>query len=224
MKEFVKLLMLIQQTSNEFKLTLKLAAQCWNHLLLQVNKSDQKKVSEKRKARRAEDFQYAEVHFSDLKEWIFARKISPAGLKGWQLEDEVNDEQKEDDGVTMKFFKVAEDAFKYLETVNHVVIEELGQGQYMAINAETQHNFLLMEERSNYWCNLFCYPAHPLLVKFYNPSAPMIIPERVTECCGISMFTKPESKYFRPAGSARAFLTFEKSGLHNNCSQVPFHL
>ena len=208
-QEFVKLLMLVQQTSKEFKLTLKLASQCWTHLLLQVNKSDQAKVSEKRKAQSAGDFQYAEVHFSDLKEWIFARQISPAGLKGWQLEDEVNDEHKEeDDDGTMKFFKVAEDAFKYLETINRVVIEELGQGQYMAINAETGDNFFLMEERSNYWCSLCCYPANPLLVKFYNPSAPMIIPEQKKKCCGVSMFTKPESKYFRPAGSARAFLTF----------------
>ena len=213
-EEFLSLMMMIQynplQGQHASDLTIELSTDCWNAVL--ARESEQHMCySKKNKEER-------EIHFASLKSWIFQRELTPNALRSWSTEGDA-EVQIETETVKGTRFTSAKDVFVYLDTVNHIVIEQLDEGQYLVSNCEDKHPFLLLEERSDFWCNMLCYPAHPFFFKFYNPSRPFKIPAKKGSCCG-GKATK-ESIYFQARGN-NALMTFERSGLFSNCSQMPF--
>jgi hypothetical protein len=168
-KEFLGLLMMIQYNplaaSNDKHandLTIELSTNCWNTVLAQESEG-LKFYSKNTKER--------EIRFRSLKSWIFQRKLSPTALKSWALEDDavkakaVKTKETETLTKTLTQFKSAKDVFVYLNTIDHIVVEQLKEGQYLVTNRENNHPFLLLEERSDFWCNMLCYPAHPMFFK-----------------------------------------------------------
>ena len=201
-------------------LTIELATNCWNAIL--ANESEQHKCFGKEKNYSGN---YArEVHFASLKSWIFQRELTPKALRSWSVEvddDDNNNSGNVETGIkkSVTRFTSEKDVFVYLNTVEKIVVEQLREGQYLVINRMDNHPFLLLEERSNFWCNLLCYPAHPMFFKFFNPSRAFRVPATEGSCCGKE--AKKESIYFR-ARNNTVLMTFEKSGICSNCSQCNF--
>jgi hypothetical protein len=169
-----------------------LAQACWNMCLYQIQSEKGKKVSAEHEYAEG-SFKFGEIRFKDFSKWVFARKISINGIKGWQLEDDVNKEPEREP----LFFNNTEEVFTYLEKVNSIFMEKISDGQYMVKNKDTKEDFLLLEERKPFFCS--CSPSDAVYYEFYNPSAPFVIPEQTTGCCRPNI---PEIRFYRPTGTS----------------------
>ena len=165
-KEFLKLLMLISNIStgsNDAQasdLTIELATNCW-YAILSCESKQHMCYNQNNKEER-------EVHFTSLKAWIFQRELTPNALRSWSVEVDAGSAAGGNDDTTKKTvtrFTSSKDVFVYLNTIDRIIVEQLGEGQYLVTNREDNHPFPLLEERSDFWCNLLCYPAHPLFFK-----------------------------------------------------------
>ena len=175
---------------------MELAQACWNMCLYQIQSETGKKVSAEHEYAEG-TFKYGEIRLKDFSKWVFARKISTNGIKGWQLEDDVNKKPEREPEREPLYFNNTEEAFTYLEKVDSIFMEKISDGQYMVKNKDTKEDFLLLEERKPFFCS--CSPSDAVYYEFYNPSAPFVIPEQTTGCCRPNI---PEIQFYRPTGTS----------------------